>query len=131
MARTCVIAESDPFISRLLQRFAEEDGFDVVHAQVGLDVVELAQRFKPQVIILEPELPGKMRGWEVIQALRENQETREIPVITCSWLQDAEVSGLIGEVQGNLQKPELHYEDFVDVLTHAGITAGGSPGFGR
>ena len=44
MTKMCVIAESDPFILRLLQRFAEECGLQTVHARVGQDVMELVQR---------------------------------------------------------------------------------------
>ena len=51
--------------------------------------------------------------------------TREIPIISCSWLGDADVSVLVGDVQGNLQKPELHYEDFVDILLQAGAMPSG------
>ena len=121
MGSTCLIAEADPFIVRLLQRFAEEGGLQSVHAQVGQDALEMARRVKPAVIILEPELPGKMRGWDVVRILRQDDETCAIPVISCSWLEESEVCALLGEVQGNLQKPELHYEDFLEALWQAGI----------
>jgi CheY-like chemotaxis protein len=121
MARMCMIAESDPFIARLLQRFAEEGGLQAMQAQVGQDVLELVRQVRPLVLIMEPELPGKMRGWDVIRMLREDQETCATPVITCSWLSAGEVSALAGDVQGYLRKPELHYEDFVDTLQRAGI----------
>jgi CheY-like chemotaxis protein len=121
MTRMCMIAESDPFIARLLQRFAEQGGLQAVQAQVGQDVLELVRQVRPLLIIMEPELPGKMRGWDVIRMLRQDRETCTTPVITCSWLSAPQVSALAGEVQGYLQKPELHYEDFVDVLKQAGI----------
>lgn len=124
MTGLCVISESDPFIARLLQRFAEEIGLQTVHAQIGQDVLELVRRVKPSLIILEPELPGKMRGWDVIRCLKADPNTCAIPVIACSWLNAREVSELVGEIQGSLQKPNLHYEDFHDVLKRAGIEPG-------
>ena len=124
MARMCVIAEADPFIARLLQRFAETGGLQAVQVQVGQDVLELVRSVKPVVIILEPELPGKIRGWDIIHSLKQSCETSIIPVIACSWLKDTDVSALIGEVQGNLRKPEIHYEDFVEALRQAGIEIG-------
>jgi CheY-like chemotaxis protein len=123
-----IIAESDPFIFRLLQRFSEESGYQVVFARLGKDVLELAREMKPTFIILEAELPGNMRGWDVIRSLKENPLTRAIPVITCSWSKGNDVAVRAGEVQGNLQKPDLHYEDFVAVLKRGNIPFGDNLG---
>lgn len=112
MTRKCVIGESDPFIIQLLTRFAKESEMEVVSTQVGQDVVELAHQVKPEVIIIDVELPGKMRGWEVVQVLKADQETCDIPVITCSWQREA---------AGHLQKPELHYDDFIAALRAVGV----------
>ena len=51
--KTCVIGEADPFIARLLKRFAAESGLQTVVARVGQDVVELARQVKPAVVIVE------------------------------------------------------------------------------
>jgi CheY-like chemotaxis protein len=126
MPGICVIAEADPFITRLLLRFAEESGLKGIQTQVGQDVLEFARQDKPAVIILDPELPGKMRGWEVIRALRDASETCQIPLITCSWKTGVDVTHFVGDVQGNLQKPDLHYDDFVQALRQAGVQVPGN-----
>ncbi len=125
MPKTCIIGESDPFIARLLRRFAEESGLRTVRTQVGQDVVNLARRVRPEVIILEAELPGEVRGWEAVHAMRDDQELCHIPVIICSWLQESEARRLVGEMPAYLQKPELHYDDFVLALRKAGVIVGG------
>lgn len=127
MALVCLIGESDPFVAHLLQRFAEQSGLQVVRAPVGQDLVELARQIKPVIIFLEPELPGKVRGWEAAWSLRANRETSAIPIIACSWLKEAEVQSLVGQLCGHLQKPELHYEDFVAALQAAGVEPGPQP----
>ena len=119
--KTCVIGEADPFIARLLKRFAAESGLQTVVARVGQDVVELARQIKPAVVIVEAELPGTMRGWEAVRALRADRELCNIPVIICSWLQEANVDALVGEVAGHLLKPELLYTDFEAALRKAGV----------
>lgn len=124
MPKMCIIGETDPFIARLLRRFAEESGLHAVRAQVGQDVLELARQVRPEVVILEAELPGEMRGWEAVQALGADQELCHIPVIICSWLQEAEARRLVGDKPGYLQKPELHYDDFVKALKQAGVQVG-------
>ncbi len=122
MKRLCIIAEANPFITRLLQRFAEKKGLDIINVQVGQDVLEIARREKPIVIILDPELPGKMRGWDVVRRLRKDAETCAIPIIACSWMDESAVKELTGELNGNLLKPEIHYEDFVSALKRAGVS---------
>jgi len=121
MTRICIVGETDPFVASLLQRFAEASGLHVARVQVGQDLPDLARQVQPAVIILDAELPGKMRGWEAARVLKSDPETSGIPILMCSWLPEAEASVLIKEAVGHLQKPELHYDDFVAALRAAGI----------
>lgn len=121
MTRICIVGETDPFVASLLQRFAEASGLHVVRVQVGQDLPDLVRQVQPEVIILDAELPGKMRGWEAARVLTSDTETSRIPIITCSWLPELEATILIKEAVGHLQKPELHYEDFVVALRAAGV----------
>jgi len=115
----CVIGESDPFLARLLQRFAEKSGFSIKLAQTGEDVLDLAQRNKTALIILEPELPGKVRGWDAARQLSKSSPRSRIPVIICSWMKKTEAQGLVGQISAYLQKPDLRYEDFSEALKTA------------
>jgi CheY-like chemotaxis protein len=124
-SRLCILGEGDPFLARLLQRFAEKCGFRVRQALTGEDVLAGSQLEPPRLILLDPELPGKIRGWEAVHELRANPQTRPIPVILCSWLLEADVRELVGEELPYLQKPDLHFEEFSAALDRAGI----SPGF--
>ncbi len=112
----CIIGESDPFLARLLQRFAEKSRFTIQVAQTGEDMLELIQQLKPALLILEPELPGKIRGWEVAQTLKDSVPPRHIPILVCSWMNKAEAQALVGQTSSHLQKPDLRYEDFTEAL---------------
>jgi len=120
MSPICVIGETDPFVASLLRRFAEASGLRVIRVQVGQDLLNMARQVSPAVIILDAELPGQLRGWEAARALKVDTATCDIPIINCSWLPRADAVALIGEVAGHLQKPELHYEDFVAALNATG-----------
>jgi DNA-binding response OmpR family regulator len=119
--RLCIIGESDPFLARLLGRFAEKSGLRIRSARTGEEVLHLGQRDMPTLVILEPELPGKLRGWEAARALRASDQTGAIPLIICAWLKKDEALALTGPVSAYLQKPDLHYEDFVAALAAAGV----------
>ena len=66
------------FASVLLQQ-ANAKGFKCLSAATGEDGLELAQKYKPQAIILDVELPG-MKGHEVLNELKADPSVRHIPV---------------------------------------------------
>lgn len=117
----CIIGESDQFLARLLQRFAEKSGLQVLFARTGDEILDLIQNNQPALIILEPELPGKTRGWEATQVIKNNSQTSEIPVIVCAWLDQEDTLALTGPVSAYLKKPDLHYEDFSEALLAASV----------
>lgn len=119
--RLCIIGEADPFLARLLQRFAEKSGLWIKRALTGEDVLDLAHRDRPVLIILEPELPGKVRGWEAARTLWLERYTSTIPLILCTWLMESDAQALIGHRFPHLQKPDLHYKDFSTALDLAGV----------
>jgi CheY-like chemotaxis protein len=121
MTATCLVGEADPFLARLLERFGEASGLTMVRAKAGQDLLLLARTLRPDVIIVEVELPGTLRGWEAIRAVRSESALAHIPVITCSWLTQAEAGDLTGDAAAHLQKPDLHYADFTRALASAGI----------
>lgn len=137
MPAICLIAEADPFIANLLLRFAEESGVRAVRARTGTELQALVNQLHPHVLIVEPELPGEQRGWEVVRALRAGASaagTNSTPnpvaapaVISCSWLEKAAVDQLLGAVSWHLQKPNLYYCDFVQALRAAGVATEGCP----
>ncbi|MBP0443650.1 response regulator [Roseomonas sp. SSH11] len=64
------------FLSRRLRR----RGFDVVLAHDGQQGVDMAQAEKPDVILLDMNLPV-MDGWTAARKIRELPETTRIPII--------------------------------------------------
>jgi DNA-binding response OmpR family regulator len=121
MPSICVIGESDPFIAHLLQRFAEKSGLDVKRAVVSQDFLDLVRSLNPAVVIVDAELPGDIIGWETIRILRSEEKISGLPVISCSWVGKEKAAELMGPLAGHMQKPELHYEDFLVSLQNAGF----------
>jgi CheY-like chemotaxis protein len=128
MPRQCIIGEADSFVSILLTRFANEYGLEPVQARVGEDVCPLARQLRPAVIFLDCELPGSLRGWEAAHNLRADANLSRIPIVSCSWLSEHDARALIGDAVAYLQKPELHYDDFLAALRLADITGAGGNG---
>lgn len=56
------------------------NGYEVITADNGVDAYEAACEHRPDVIITDYQMPV-MTGMELIQRLRENEQTSSIPVI--------------------------------------------------
>jgi DNA-binding response OmpR family regulator len=79
MPKVLVIDDEAPI--RLLCRVnLEAEKMTVVEAEEGPSGLELARSERPDVILLDVMMPA-MDGWEVLQRLLDDEETREIPIV--------------------------------------------------
>jgi CheY-like chemotaxis protein len=92
----------------------KRSGFRVISTQEGKGALDMARREKPDLVVLDVMLPD-MDGWEVLQALKADPATCDIPVLVCSALREEKRSVAKG-ADGYLQKPVL-YEDFLEALS--------------
>ena len=75
-----LIIEDDPDIVELVQYNLEREGFRVQSARDGERGLQEASATHPSLILLDLMLPG-MEGLEVCRTLRQNRNTRRIPVV--------------------------------------------------
>jgi CheY-like chemotaxis protein/signal transduction histidine kinase/HAMP domain-containing protein len=74
-----LIVEDDPHYARVLCDLSRDRGFKVLVAQRGADALALAHEFHPTAISLDVFLPD-MLGWTVLNHLKQDPNTRHIPV---------------------------------------------------
>ena len=72
-----LIVDDDINICELLRLYLEKDGFETVVANDGKTAVQYAEKFSPDLILLDIMLP-ELDGWQVC---REIRKTSEIPII--------------------------------------------------
>ena len=75
-----LLIEDDSFLSGMYDTKLKLEGFDVVLAEDGAKGLELAVSQGPDIILLDIILP-KMDGFTALKHLKENMETKKIPVI--------------------------------------------------
>jgi len=90
-----LVAEDDMPTSEILTIYLTQAGYRVAHAYNGEEAIEKARKEKPFVIALDIMLPKK-DGWEVLQALKEDTETSDIPVIIHSIVENRELAFALG-----------------------------------
>lgn len=81
--RTVLVVEDDEAVSGLLVALLEDAGYDAVPAYDGRSAITLAQQLVPHLITLDLALPGT-DGHQVLERLKANPDTREIPVVVIS-----------------------------------------------
>jgi len=105
-AKTSVLVVDDEVANReLLQMVLEPAGFTAILAGGGLEAIELARSRKPDVVMLDLLMP-EVDGFDVLEALSENESTRSIPVIvvTAKHLSADEIDHLNGRVATILKR---------------------------
>ncbi len=84
---TILLGEDEEFVARSYVRKLEVEGFTVVHAHNGEEVLTLVEEKKPDLIILDLMMPLKT-GFEVLAELKQHADKSisAIPVIVASNL---------------------------------------------
>jgi len=92
-----LIIEDDTAFAKILLDFTRRRGYKGIVAVRGDAGLEMANQFKPQAILLDIQLPIK-DGWQVMEELKSNPDTKPIPVHIMSSLEVKKESLLKGAV---------------------------------
>jgi len=72
--------EDEPETTNLVKLILAREGYEVLGANGGEEGLKMVQAETPDLILLDLMMPD-MDGWQVYQHLKEDEETRDIPVI--------------------------------------------------
>lgn len=109
--QTVLVVDDEPSIRRFLKHILEAEGFLVIESRSGEDAVSIAQRELPALVLLDLVLPD-IDGFEVLSRLKEKDDTRDIPVIILSIIEDEERCFRLG-ASDYLPKP-INRERLID-----------------
>ena len=80
--------EDEFTLQKTMGEFLEKGGYKVIHALDGEIGLNLVQKEKPDLILLDLVLP-KLNGFEVLKRLKEQKETQNIPIIILTNLEES------------------------------------------
>jgi CheY-like chemotaxis protein len=100
---TVVAIDDDPDTRDLLTRILSREGYRVLAASRGEDGIRIAQATRPQLITLDIKLGG-MDGYTVLEKLKADSRTANIPVIMISIVSEREKAFAAGATE-YLTKP--------------------------
>ena len=88
--KSILLADDDITLREMYSERLKAEGFTVETAQDGQEALEKATELLPNAILLDIMMP-KMNGLDVLKKLKEQDETKHIPVIILTALiQDRE-----------------------------------------
>jgi len=80
MKKKALVVDDNKNNLMLERDLLEVSGFEVFEAENAADGMAIAGREKPDIIIMDVRLPD-MRGTEAARILRQDKETRDIPIV--------------------------------------------------
>jgi len=96
MARSKILlVDDEPKVCELIKAYLIKDGYDVIIAADGQTAIDLAQHYKPDLILLDLNLP-ELDGLEVCRTVRKQSN---VPIIMLT-ARDEEVDKVVGLEMG-------------------------------
>ncbi|HET9490960.1 MAG TPA: response regulator transcription factor [Methylomirabilota bacterium] len=75
-----LVVEDEPDVAELLRYNLQKEGWEVLAVSTGAEALRRAREARPDVILLDIMVP-QLNGWEVCRRLKQDAETRAIPII--------------------------------------------------
>jgi CheY-like chemotaxis protein len=116
--RTVLIVDDQAAAQRMFRRYLSRADLEVIGVTDPAQVLDMARRTQPALLILDVMMPH-IDGWEVLQTLQLDPETKHIPVIVCSAWGEPELARSLGAV-AFLKKPVIQ-KDLLEALQHLGL----------
>lgn len=101
--RTVLVLDDNRDALALFTRYLESGHYRAITSSRAEEALRLARESRPDVIVLDLMMPER-DGWDVLQTLLHQHETRDTPVIVCSVLNQKHLALSLGAA-AFLEKP--------------------------
>jgi len=80
MSKRVLVIEDQEDNRRIVRDLLTASGYELIEATTGEEGLELAERERPDLILMDIQLPG-LDGYEVTRLIKANPELHRIPII--------------------------------------------------
>ena len=99
-----LVCDDDVLTLEIVEKLIDNSGFDMVPVTSGREAIQIAATRQPDVILLNVIMPD-MGSLEIVTALKERADTKDIPIIILSALSPEQGGGFPQESSEWVQKP--------------------------
>ncbi len=85
--KTILFIEDETGLQKTVSQALKKEHFNILTALDGKNGLNLAKKHKPDLILLDLILP-KLDGFAVLEELKKNQSTKDIPVVVLTNLEN-------------------------------------------
>jgi GAF domain-containing protein/DNA-binding response OmpR family regulator len=119
-----LVVDDDPLLNEMLAVMLPQPDYAVASATSGPTALDAIRRVPPDVVILDLLMPV-MNGFELLELLRADPATRDLPVIvlTAKPLSETERAQLAAAAQTVLKKNDLSRQQLVGALRRLRLPA--------
>lgn len=106
-----LVVDDHPQNVELLEAYLVPEGYDVVTAYDGVEALERVEEGAPDIVLLDVMMP-RMDGYEVCRKMKEDEETRFIPIVMVTALKelDDKIESIEAGADDFLTKPIVKIE---------------------
>lgn len=85
-----LVVEDQDSIRRMIEALVQARGYQVTAVSSGAKAIDVALTDPPDIVLLDLNLPGQYDGFDVCTKLRADPQTRTVPVVIISAMDDDE-----------------------------------------
>ncbi|MBI3553332.1 MAG: response regulator transcription factor [Elusimicrobia bacterium] len=107
MPNKILVVDDDASVRGVIQKYLSSSGMSVVHTDNGSEALMLVRESKPDIILVDAEMPG-LDGHSVCRVIKKEAATRHIPVVIMSGrlIEEKDIlAGFAGGADDYLMKP--------------------------
>ncbi|HFC12349.1 MAG TPA: response regulator transcription factor [Anaerolineae bacterium] len=113
MQKTILVVDDDDLVALAVQRALKKFGYHVLVANSGRDGIQMARRYRPDLIVMDVIMPG-ITGYQAAREVRNDPMLQGVPLLflTAKAEDEDKIEGLMAGADDYMTKPfnmeELH-----------------------
>lgn len=112
-----LLLEDDRFLIRMYKVLLEKKGYEVHMLENGGDALSVSKNTKPDIVVLDIIMP-KMDGYAVVEELKKDPQTKNIPLVILTNLSQDEDKKRMKDhgVNVYLVKSHISFTEVVNII---------------
>lgn len=87
MTKAILVVDDEEDVIYIVKTVLSRHGYKIIEAKNGREALEKVRKEKVDAVILDIMMPD-INGWEICREIKENEKTKDLPVIMLSVLRD-------------------------------------------